>query len=36
MRSMLNICGDYATQYDFVFNAKKSKRIRCHPIGAVK
>jgi hypothetical protein len=23
MRSMLNICDDYATQYDVVFNAKK-------------
>ena len=36
MRSMLNICDDYATKCDVLFNAKKSKCIRCHPIGAVK
>jgi hypothetical protein len=36
MRSVLNLCDDYAAQYDVLFNAKKSKCIRCNPIGAVK
>jgi Reverse transcriptase (RNA-dependent DNA polymerase) len=36
MRSMLNSCDAYATQYNVLFNAKKSKCIRCQPIGAVK
>jgi hypothetical protein len=36
MRSMLHVCDVYATQYNVLFNAKKSKCICCHPIGISK
>jgi len=31
MRSMLHTCDLYATQYNVLFNANKSKGICCHP-----
>jgi hypothetical protein len=34
MRCMLQICDNYAAQYNVLFNAEKSKCLRCHPIGA--
>ena len=36
VRSMLHTCVLHATQYSFLFNANKSKCIRCHPIGMFK
>jgi hypothetical protein len=36
MRSMLHTCDIYAAEYNVLFNANKSKRIRCHPIGMSK
>jgi hypothetical protein len=36
MRSMLNICDAYATQYNVLFNANKSKCLCCHSISTVK
>jgi hypothetical protein len=36
MRSMLHTCDLYATQYNVLFNASKSKCICCHPISMSK
>jgi Reverse transcriptase (RNA-dependent DNA polymerase) len=36
MRRMLQICDEYAAQYNVVFNAKKSKCLHCHPHGIAK
>ena len=36
MRSMLHACDLYATEYNVLFNANKSKCICCHPIGMSK
>jgi UDP:flavonoid glycosyltransferase YjiC (YdhE family) len=34
MRGMLNVCDEFAAQFDVIFNAIKSKRIHCIPVGA--
>jgi hypothetical protein len=34
MRSMLNVCDEFAAQFNVVFNATKSKCIYCIPVGA--
>jgi hypothetical protein len=36
MRRMLLICDDYAAQFNVVFNASKSKCLRCLPISTAK
>jgi hypothetical protein len=36
VRLMLQICDDYATQYNVSFNATKSKCLRCSPSGTSK
>ena len=36
MRHMLQVCDDYAAQYNVLFNATKSKCLCCHPVGTPK
>ena len=36
MRRMLQVCDDYAAQYNVLFNATKSKCLCCHSVGTPK